>query len=232
VILLSQFDESVKTAIFKVAGDFGLCFRTQHFGSLNPNWHGGLLTKRCIVCGDEFVGIEKRKACSVECGRISRSRMITGNGNHMRRNNPERFTLCRFCGAEFSQSKSKAKYYCSLSCWGKSSRQSPYQLWVATQLEQRGFQVELEKSFDWLRSPVSNHKLRLDVFLPNENVAIEVDGRHHYDVTARDFVITQVRDQAKNQLLDQHGVPLIRIRRKITTENLLQLVNTRQSIVV
>jgi hypothetical protein len=231
-MLLSQFNEAAKAATFKVVGDFGLCLKTQHFGSLNPNWRGGLLTKYCVVCGDEFVGIKKRKTCSVECGRISRSRMITGDGNHMRRSNPERFTLCRFCSTEFSQSKSKAKYYCSLSCWGKASRQSPYQLWVAVQLEQYGFQVELEKSFDWLRSPISNRKLRLDVFLPETNVAVEVDGRHHYDRTARDFTITQVRDQAKNQLLDQHGIPLIRIRSRITPENLLQLVNTGQSIVV
>jgi hypothetical protein len=305
VTLVNQFDEIIRTATFKVAGDVGLCrglynrkfsqyqldkalefyaagygsnyianalgctkrtillklraagvdtSRKLHYrqrrndfrslkgrknprwaGRNNPRWKGGVsqpTQKICPVCFGTFVGFGK--TCSQECGHDEQRVAITGCNNGMRKLYPPRYVTCRNpkCLKSFRVFGGGIRLYCSVVCWATVSRQSPYQLWIAAQLEQQGFQVELEKSFDWLRSPISNRKLRLDVFLPDESIAIEVDGRHHYDVTARDFIITQVRDQAKNQLLDQHGIPLIRIRSRVTPENLLWLVNAKQSIVI
>ena len=52
----------------------------------------------------------------------------------------------------------------------------------------------LEKTFDWLKSPVTNHSLMIDAFFPNLNLY-------------RIFL-----DIIKNILCEEHGIKLVRIK--------------------
>ena len=73
-----------------------------------------------------------------------------------------------------------------------------------------------EKKYPWL---VYKDKLSIDMLLPFFNLAIEVDGRQHYDEkslynqSSHDtFEDKQMRDKIKNVRLPEHNITLIRIR--------------------
>lgn len=76
----------------------------------------------------------------------------------------------------------------------------------------------LEKTFDWLKSPVTNHSLMIDAFFPNLNLAVEYDGPQHFKNEKRyyksnnDFLYRIFLDITKNILCEEHGIKLVRIK--------------------
>lgn len=76
----------------------------------------------------------------------------------------------------------------------------------------------LEKTFDWLKSPVTNYSLKIDAFFPNLNLAVEYDGPQHfrnekrYYKSSNDFLYRIFLDITKNILCEEHGVKLVRIK--------------------
>ena len=76
----------------------------------------------------------------------------------------------------------------------------------------------LEKTFDWLKSPVTNHYLMIDAFFPNLNLAVEYDGPQHFRNEKRyykdnnDFLYRIFLDITKNILCEEHGIKLVRIK--------------------
>ena len=76
----------------------------------------------------------------------------------------------------------------------------------------------LEKTFDWLKSPVTNYSLMIDAFFPNLNLAVEYDGPQHFRNEKRyyksnnDFLYRIFLDITKNILCEEHGIKLVRIK--------------------
>jgi hypothetical protein len=72
----------------------------------------------------------------------------------------------------------------------------------------------------------------LDAYFPIANLALEVDGPHHYKfipyyhVTEAEFAASKQRDLDKDRLLTEHGIRLLRIgyNEPRTTERLLILI--------
>lgn len=68
-----------------------------------------------------------------------------------------------------------------------------------------------EQTFPWLKY---KNVLRLDFFLPKYNIAIECQGRQHFE-SVKDFggdyqfQETQKRDKIKKELCEQHGIKLL-----------------------
>jgi len=82
---------------------------------------------------------------------------------------------------------------------------------------------------------LSNTKLHIDIFLPQENIAIEVDGPSHFEPVWGEVALekAKVYDSKKNGLLIGKGLKLIRVkqtkdfskaRASVTAENLLKSI--------
>ena len=68
-----------------------------------------------------------------------------------------------------------------------------------------------EKQFSWLINPVTNKNFRIDLYYPNHNIAIEVDGKEHYKTYKGNFYLSDPKDLIKQDLIVSHGIKLIRI---------------------
>jgi transposase/very-short-patch-repair endonuclease len=77
-----------------------------------------------------------------------------------------------------------------------------------------------EKSFDWLRSPITGHRLKVDAYYPKLKLCIEFDGIGHFKPVKflkgqnadKQFRKTQIHDAEKNKRIPEHGLTLIRFR--------------------
>jgi hypothetical protein len=122
--------------------------------------------------------------------------------------------VCRGCGCDFIlKSIQYGRKYCSPRCYLTKIHASYPQERITRFLEDLGFVIESEKRWEWLRNPVTGAQLRIDIYLPEQNVAIEYDGELHrrdWGSSGRLEKVKQ-RDAAKNALLRQHGIPLLRI---------------------
>lgn len=115
----------------------------------------------------------------------------------------------------------------------KSSKEgSKLEKFILSKLLENNYNVEFHKE-----QILSNTKLQIDIFLPKENVAIEVDGPSHFEpVWGEDSLNkNQKYDQKKTGLIIGKGIRLIRIkqtsdfskaRATILTDKLLGLLNT------
>lgn len=84
------------------------------------------------------------------------------------------------------------------------------------ELIKAGYQVEFHKE-EW----VIRTKLQIDIWLPEHNIAIEVDGVSHFDDVwgEESLAKSQIRDKEKNDLLIDRGCVIIRVKQ---TKNLSQ----------
>ncbi len=81
-------------------------------------------------------------------------------------------------------------------------------------------EFKAEKSFDWLRSPITGHKLKVDAYYPKLKLVIEFDGLGHFKPVQflkgqdadKQFEKTQIHDAAKNKRIPEHGLRLLRFR--------------------
>lgn len=83
-------------------------------------------------------------------------------------------------------------------------------------LEEHGIEFESEKSFDDLRSPITNYKLRFDIYLPDFNSIIEYDGEFHDQVIKSKNNKEKLRkqklyDAIKNKYCQDNKIKLYRI---------------------
>lgn len=91
-------------------------------GYKNPNWKGGLKTKACLHCGEDFQVIpalfDSAKYCSRECKDkaldLSKEANPNWRGGH--------YKNCEYCGREFwvIPATEKTHRFCSLSCKAKA----------------------------------------------------------------------------------------------------------------
>jgi very-short-patch-repair endonuclease len=74
-----------------------------------------------------------------------------------------------------------------------------------------------EKTFDDLRSPITNHKLRFDFYIPDLNLIIEYDGKQHFRkgttgiFTEERYKQIHLYDKVKNDYCESHNINLLRI---------------------
>ena len=91
-----------------------------------------------------------------------------------------------------------------------SKGNSKLALTIQTILDDRKIYYEREKTFAWLK--MKGH-LFLDFFLPEYNIAIECQGRQHFNVEEifggeKAFKINNRRDITKYELCSKHGIKI------------------------
>lgn len=90
----------------------------------------------------------------------------------------------------------------------------------------------LEQTFDWLKNDKTGCNLWIDAYYPKYNLAIEVDGRQHYDRkdffhnSSEDFDDYVYRDNVKTKLLNEHNIHLIRISYKDKVNDITSKINS------
>jgi len=98
--------------------------------------------------------------------------------------------------------------HCSKSAYGE--------IYIKNFLESQDIKFETQKSFEGLINPTTNRKLRVDFYLVDFDVVIEVDGVQHYKSIEhwggeKSFKEQIYRDNIKNNFF---GDKLIRINNK------------------
>lgn len=90
-----------------------------------------------------------------------------------------------------------------------SKKGSKLELFLLDKLLQDGYRVDFHKE-----QSLSNTKLQIDLFLPNDNIAIEVDGPSHFkDVWGKDALKRNIGyDNKKSGLILGKGLVLIRVK--------------------
>lgn len=100
-------------------------------------------------------------------------------------------------------------------CAAKSQESNAIQL-LKRLLEQVKIKFEEEKTFDDCINCFSGAKLRYDIFIPELNLAIEIDGEQHFIPVSRfggekNLKDTKYRDFLKNKYAFETGLNLLRI---------------------
>ena len=94
----------------------------------------------------------------------------------------------------------------------KSSKEgSKLEKFILTGLLEKGFKVDFHKE-----QLLSNTKLQIDIFLPEHNIAIEVDGPSHFEPVWGEDALKKNKtyDSKKTGLLLGKGISLIRITQR------------------
>lgn len=121
---------------------------------------------------------------------------------------------CNICGSVY-----KGKPYPLLhgECGCKKCHQSNGERIITLYLTENGYNFEAEKRFDDLRD---RYPLRFDFYLPDYKIAIEYDGKQHFEPIAfyetqnavDEFEGVKRRDAIKEKYCNENGIKLIRIR--------------------
>lgn len=93
---------------------------------------------------------------------------------------------------------------------------TPYNKMISSLLNEEPI---YEKTFDWLINPKTNNHLKVDMYYPNNNLAVEIDGLDHYKIKKGQVHIYLKRDIIKQDLLALHNIPLVRIKNFVDNEN-------------
>lgn len=168
--------------------------------------------KICPQCKREFDGknSQKRKGvnqkyCSPECQGAARRTRI-----------PKK---CKACGKSFevAPSRYERSHYCSRRCRLLHQYHSNAEQKVISLLANiLGRTAKHQHTFSWLKN-TTGRSMHIDGFFPDFNLAIEYDGRQHfefvpyYHVTEEQFHELQQRDALKASLLESHGIHLLRV---------------------
>lgn len=181
-------------------------------GSNNGLYNENLPIHICKECGKKFRPITTQinrgfgKFCSVKCS----------NKNKIVEEVPY---ICEECGKIKYAKPARAlkMQYCSRSCYLKNCNKRSYKVdYMVSVLKNLGYKVEEEKSFCWLKT-IRGHHLFLDLFLPDQSIAIEYDGQHHYKLslgydTWGDVKYRQKLDKLKDSLCESNGINMIRFK--------------------
>ena len=104
---------------------------------------------------------------------------------------------------------------------------------VSAILDNKNIKYEQQKTFLWLKN---KNKLRLDFYLPDYNVAIECQGRQHFEIVesfggVESFKYMQNNDKIKKNLCKQNNVALYYITYKEDiNEKISQILNSIKNV--
>lgn len=189
-------------------------------GKNNNKYNHDLLEKPCPICGIPFRSV--LKTCSKNCGEILRRQTISGANNPFSRLHPEEIKTCTYCGNLYSRSgrsgrRGSGKVYCSLACNKMDAPGSFQAKRIVGVLNELGYLTEQEKTWSWLISPLSIYPMRIDIYISQFNIAIEYDGRQHFEPAfgqgEEGLKKIKLRDMAKNHLLKENNIQLYRLNK-------------------
>lgn len=146
--------------------------------------------KICSICGTIFVPeYREQRFCGRKCGQESCRKKIR--------------RVCQYCGNIFHVPPNIIQrgggIYCTRRCHIKGrKRETNIEKKVREQLEKRNIAYEQEKRI--------GHRFHLDFYLPEQNIAIECDGKfwHSLPGAAR-------RDKRKEKFIESLGMSLVRL---------------------
>lgn len=161
----------------------------------------------CAGCGVKFYtspSVERKKLyCSKACLIISQIQFT--------------YIPCKRCSKAIKTIKSKRRVYCSNDCFrldfidfSKTQKLVLDKILTVSQSSK----YEFEYRPDWLRSD-KNWTLYTDLMLHDLNLAIEYNGKYHYEAVdhlyrGKDSLDKiQQRDQLKYKLIKEHGIHLL-----------------------
>lgn len=138
------------------------------------------LVHTCERCGKKFTTSEKRydrHFCSEECRR------------------PTRIVKCEVCGKEFRAIPSDVdRRFCSFACYRKSHTETSIEKLVRLELEAASINHVQE---------YKQGRYSIDFYLPESNIALEVDGTYWHQ--------NKARDERKTKFLSSKGLRVVRI---------------------
>lgn len=79
---------------------------------------------------------------------------------------------------------------------------------------------------DFLKNPITNNNLELDCYSPELKLALEYNGKQHYEFspifhkTKTDFYNQKYRDEIKKRLCYENGIDLIEVPYSVTHERI------------
>lgn len=100
--------------------------------------------------------------------------------------------------------------------------------YVAKYFDSKNIEYEQQKTFEWLKN---KQNLRLDFYLDKYNVAIECQGRQHYESIEgfggfKNLLYTQANDKLKYELCEMNGVKIYYIKyNEKMDDKLIQILN-------
>lgn len=100
-------------------------------------------------------------------------------------------------------------------CGCPNCKASKLEKTIAQLLEKNECDFAGQQTFEWLINDKTNANLYLDFYLPEYNIAIECQGRQHFEQcpffhkTNKDFARQIHRDNLKRSLCEEHGIKLL-----------------------
>lgn len=91
---------------------------------------------------------------------------------------------------------------------------SKSEVFIARLLKHNNIEFISQKSFDNLRNPKTNRKLKFDFYIPSINTVIEFDGKHHFveiEKYNNDLEYQKFKDNIKDIYCKDNNIILIRI---------------------
>jgi very-short-patch-repair endonuclease len=164
----------------------------------------------CLNCEKEFMARDRGsriKFCSKKCRAEYQTRMNST------------IKICP-CGNKFKVKNSIAKTYIFCEQCRKNKLRYPTSIMamnIIRWLEEDGFNVEREKTFEWFHDKNKpKGRFRLDAFLPDYSVGIEYDGEQHFKpcFTSNQELVEKVRyrDKLKTKLCNENDIDIIRFK--------------------
>jgi hypothetical protein len=162
----------------------------------------------CPKCANISHGNKMRKPVETF---IEQARIIHGNKyDYSKMNYVNNFTnieiVCPEHGSFFQTPKEHLKGNGCHKCSSSISEKDIFNL-----LERNNIKFETQKKFDWLKY---KNNMSLDFYLPDYNIAIECQGRQHFEIIDRfggskGYKLILERDTLKRELCDQHGIKVL-----------------------
>lgn len=170
-----------------------------------PNSH--LSGCGCSKCGSEKRGILKRSKLED----VIKNFKITHNNRYDYSKVEYKTTeskVCIICPKHGEFWQTPHSHLAGEGC--PSCSRSLMEEYICIQLDKHKIEYETQKTFEWLKS---KGKLRLDFYLPKYKIAIECQGRQHFDVVSafggeKGLFYTKYNDDVKRKLCNENGVKL------------------------
>lgn len=185
------YEDSYKVDGIKYKDGVPTCKKCEFNGRVSNDDAIKAIQDKCEALGYEFIGFKTKD------GRY--------NGK-----DTKLILKCKKCGYTWNTSSFITFTHSVIKCRGCTNSWK-MEKEVGYYLREAGIDFEEQKKFDWLRykSPLS-----LDFYLPKYDIAIECQGRQHYEPVPsfggeKDFLDTKERDKAKLKSCDEHGIKVV-----------------------
>ena len=128
--------------------------------------------------------------------------------------------ICKQCGTTFAQRVNN--HLNGQGC--PKCKASKLETETERVLKSKRVAFNTQKTFEWLKTN-KNHRMFLDFYLPELNIAIECQGEQHYNsrrsgiFTEEKVDIIKQRDKLKYQLCQKHNIRIYYIKYNETVEN-------------